>query len=553
MNNKTDYLKIGRDSFDKFIYSTHNAERIQKELLEKLLKKNAHTAYGQKYGFADICSFKEYQSRVPLSTYEDYEPYIEKLLKGEEKQLTAADPVYYCITSGSIGEPKYQPLTEADIAVHYDYAYGAIFGIIKNHYPDLTSDELFGRIFQVGEFARTFDESGIMNGIRSSSLYQWLDRDGEFDTSDYCVPKEVLFPDRLEDLTYIRARFALADSEITAVHGVFVHRMTEMLRYIENNWEILLRDMETGEIAPNVSIRDEWKTKLKEWLSPDPQRAAELRAIPKKDLAKGMIKKLWKKTRYVLCIGGSSFPEYMNMLEEYAKDIPIHYFAYAATEGIFGIAAEMNLPDSYVLLPDAGVFEFLPLCGGKNISPLSLTRLNVGEDYELIFTSLSGLYRYRMFDVIKVIGFYGESPVIKFCYRINQMLNIADEKTNMEQMLKAIAEFSQENGLELSNWCVGEDHSIHPARYKIYLECDAVSDASQKMDNCLKRCSIGYSGCRDMNEISAPIVYFVPSGSFAKYEREFEAGDRETGQIKPLRLLNTEPRQKYFADLMKGC
>lgn len=34
---------------------------------------------------------------------------------------------------------------------------------------------------------------------------------GPFDASDYCVPKEVLFPEKVEDLTYVKVRFSLAE------------------------------------------------------------------------------------------------------------------------------------------------------------------------------------------------------------------------------------------------------------------------------------------------------------------------------------------------------
>ncbi len=78
---------------------------------------------------------------------------------------------------------------------------------------------------------------GRMNGIRSSCVYQWLDMREGFDASDYCVPKEVLFPDRLEDMTYVKARFALAERNLTAIHGVFINRVAGMMEYILRHWE----------------------------------------------------------------------------------------------------------------------------------------------------------------------------------------------------------------------------------------------------------------------------------------------------------------------------
>lgn len=107
--------------------------------------------------------------------------------------------------------PKYVPVTAEDMLVHYNGIYAGVFGMVREYYAQEPPEALFGKIFQVGEFARTRLPGGQMCGVRSASLYQWLDRDGGFDASDYCVPKEVLFPDRVEDLTYAKLRFALAE------------------------------------------------------------------------------------------------------------------------------------------------------------------------------------------------------------------------------------------------------------------------------------------------------------------------------------------------------
>ena len=56
-------------------------------LLMQLLKDNSNTEYGKKYGFSDIHSIREYQERVPFTTYDDYAPYIERMVKNREKNL----------------------------------------------------------------------------------------------------------------------------------------------------------------------------------------------------------------------------------------------------------------------------------------------------------------------------------------------------------------------------------------------------------------------------------------------------------------------------------
>ncbi len=127
----TDYAALGRASLERLHAATGRARQLQLEELEHILGCNAASAYGRRYGFSDIRSVEDYQRRVPLSCHEDYEPYVERLLAGERAQLTCAEPVYYAITSGSTGVPKYVPVTAEDMLVHYNGIYAGVFGMVR--------------------------------------------------------------------------------------------------------------------------------------------------------------------------------------------------------------------------------------------------------------------------------------------------------------------------------------------------------------------------------------------------------------------------------------
>ena len=71
--------------------------------------RNRETVYGRKYGFGAIETAGEFQKKVPLCTYGDYEDYILRMIAGEEKVLTEEPAVYYCISSGTTGDAKYLP------------------------------------------------------------------------------------------------------------------------------------------------------------------------------------------------------------------------------------------------------------------------------------------------------------------------------------------------------------------------------------------------------------------------------------------------------------
>lgn len=549
---KIDYARLGQEALERLRVTKENVSQVQEGVLFDLLERNKSTLYGKKYRFAEIGQIEEFQENVPVSSYKNYEEYIKNVIQGEKNILTEEEPVYFCISSGTTGEAKYLPLTKTDLEIQYIYAYGIIYGMVMEYYRALPEKEIFGSIFQIGEFAKTYMENGKMNGIRSGSLYQWLDREGGFDASDYCVPKEVLFPETLEDLLYVKVRFALAQPGLRAIHGVFINRVAGVMDYIYQNWELLLQDMEQGSVDEKIDLADRWKHYVIQKLPPDPLRAQQLRKLPYENLRQGMIGKIWPEVKYVLAIGGSTFSYYTNKVKEYVGAIPIHYFAYAASEGIFGIARKINEPDAYILFPEAGFFEFIPLSAsesGEIIRPKLLWQLCKGEKYELLFTNHSGLYRYRMKDVIEVVDWYGKAPVVKFCYRLNQMINLAGEKSNLEQLEEAVKCFAQKAGIIVKGYCVQEDVSGILPRYLFYMECRGKTDVNVEeiLEDCLCSANYEYKCCRKMREIGPLQIAFLRKGSFKRYEQKLSEKGRVMGQNKLLHFLDTEEKRQFFA------
>ncbi|KAI4369846.1 hypothetical protein MLD38_018247 [Melastoma candidum] len=81
------------------------------------------------------------------------------------------------------------------------------------------------------------------------------------------------------------------------------------------------------------------------------------------------------------------------------------------------------------VLPNIGYFEFIPVKEIPWISEqvqaggiprlLGLTEAEAGEEYEIIVTNFAGLYRYRLGDVVKVVGFHNATPELQFVCRSN--------------------------------------------------------------------------------------------------------------------------------------
>ena len=80
-----------------------------------------------------------------------------------------------------------------------------------------------------------------------------------------------------------------------------------------------------------------------------------------------------------------------------------------------------------MLLPWSGFYEFLPTEEEGETKPLRMDQLEVGKEYELVVTNLSGFYRYRLGDVVRVTGYHHECPKLVVAYRKNQLISMYDD------------------------------------------------------------------------------------------------------------------------------
>ena len=79
------FLKISSKSF---FNDANKIDEVQEKLLLKYINENQDTLFGTKHNFKDIKTIEDFQKNVPITTYEDYEEYIEKIFRGEDSVLT---------------------------------------------------------------------------------------------------------------------------------------------------------------------------------------------------------------------------------------------------------------------------------------------------------------------------------------------------------------------------------------------------------------------------------------------------------------------------------
>ncbi|KAH0751439.1 hypothetical protein KY285_004587 [Solanum tuberosum] len=180
------------------------------------------------------------------------------------------------------------------------------------------------------------------------------------------------------------------------------------------------------------------------------------------------------------------------------------------------------------LVPVLDYFEFLPIHRSNEFidsisipTPLNekdeqqlvdLVDVKIGQEYELVVTTYSGLYRYRVGDVLRVAGYKNNAPQFNFIRRENVILSIDLDKTN---------EFELQNAV---NNAANNLMPFNARHYVLFWELSANASApippSVLEDCCLtieESLNSIYRQCRTSDKSIGPLeIRIVETGTFDK-------------------------------------
>ena len=112
---------IIKKRIDQIEHFTFNPIITQNGVWDSLLDRAKETEFGKQYGFATTASYREFKNNIPLHTYEDIFPYIEKSIAGEENILWPGKTQWFSKSSGTTNaKSKLIPVTQEAIQdCHY--------------------------------------------------------------------------------------------------------------------------------------------------------------------------------------------------------------------------------------------------------------------------------------------------------------------------------------------------------------------------------------------------------------------------------------------------
>jgi hypothetical protein len=471
---------------------------VQEELLINLIRSSENTAFGKEYDFSSIKNYRTFAERMPISSYEDLEPHIEKTRQGEQNVFWPTPIKLFAKSSGTTNaKSKFIPVSyEALEDCHYKASKDLLCLYLNNN----EDSQLFtGKSLRLGGSKQLYENNNTFFGDLSAILIDNMPFWAEFSSTP--SNKVSLMSEWESKLAAIVSE--TVNENVTSFAGVPSWMLVLMNRVLEETGKSNLL-----EIWPNLEVYFH---------------------------------------------GGVSFEPYR---DQYKKILPKSdfrfYEIYNASEGFFAIQ-DSNDSNELLLMLDYGIFyEFIPMdtFGTPNQRVIPLAEVEVNKNYAMVITTNAGLWRYMIGDTIR---FTSVKPYrIKVTGRTKHHINVFGEELMVENTDRAIAKACELTGAEVLDYTVapifmeGKEKGAHEWIIEFKNTPQNVEGFRKSLDEALQALNSDYEAKRYNNMTLNPLVLNVARPKlFYDWLKE---QDKLGGQHKIPRLSN----ERHYLEELKA-
>jgi GH3 auxin-responsive promoter len=373
---------------------------VQEELLFKLIEVSENTIFGEKYDFVSIKNYQTFAERVPISSYEDLEPLIERTRQGEQNVLWETPIKWFAKSSGTTNaKSKFIPVSPESLEdCHYKGSKDLLCLYLNNN----ENSEMFtGKSLRLGGSSQIYENNNTFFGDLSAILIENMPIWAEFSsTPSNKISLMSEWESKIEAIIN-----ETINENVTSFAGVPSWMMVLMNKVLEKTGKENLM-----EIWPNLEVYFH---------------------------------------------GGVSFDPYR---DQYQKILPNnnfkYYEIYNASEGFFAIQ-DLNNSSDLLLMLDYGIFyEFIPMdvFETQNEKAIRLSEVQLFKNYAIVITTNAGLWRYLIGDTIR---FTSLNPYrIRVSGRTKHHINVFGEELMVENTDMALAKTCQETNAEVKDYTV---------------------------------------------------------------------------------------------------
>ena len=431
---------------------------VQEELLMNLIRRAENTVIGGQYDFSSITSYTTFSERVPVSSYEDIQPLIERTRQGEQNVFWDAPIKWFAKSSGTTNaKSKFIPVSNDALEdCHYKGSKDLLCLYLNNNED---SEMFLGKSLRLGG---------------SSQIYE---------------DKETLFG----DLSAILIENMPIWAEFSSTPSNKISLMSEW----ENKLKAIINETKNENVTSFAGVPS--------WMLVLMNRMLE-------ETGKGNLLEVWPNLE-VYFHGGVSFEPYR---EQYQKLLPKsdfkYYEIYNASEGFFAIQ-DLNDSSDLLLMLDYGIFyEFIPMdtFGTPNQKIIRLADVELFKNYAIVITTNSGLWRYLIGDTVR---FTSLNPYrIRVSGRTKHHINVFGEELMVENTDQAIAKACQLTQTEVVDYTVapifmdGKEKGAHEWMIEFKQNPSDLAQFGKIVDDTLQSLNSDYEAKRYNNMTLNPLV-----------------------------------------------
>lgn len=460
---------------------------VQLRVLQRLIRAARFTEFGLKHHFRDITTPQDLRQAIPLSTYNDHAPYIQKIADGASDVLWQGRPLYFATSSGTTSGKKYLPITREMLHAQFE---ATLTNMANFTYRLRLHDVHKGKwvLFADPPIFHPFGiiKSGALSSILTAEKPKWVN--------------QMSFPTRKTDLIPEYEDKITATARETIGHDIrgIVAMPPLLLLYLRKVEELSGKPF--NRVFPNLRI---------------------------------------------IATAGMSFEPYRDLVQSIVNQDVAYLQGYPASEGYFAFQNE-TYDTSMVLLPDSGMFyEFVPVSEIEKPSPrrLWIYEVEIGVPYVIHIHTCSGLWGYNMGDVVEFTQL--NPPKLRVLGRVGQSLNAFGEHFSQVEVDTAVAKVVRETGYKVTDFALIpvliSDNGLPYHEWLVEFENGGDSDKfSQILDEVLCLQNMCYDDLIRGKVLNTLTVNVLQRGTFKKMM--IETGRAGT-QYKTRRFIQSEEAQ----------
>ncbi|MBM3412664.1 MAG: GH3 auxin-responsive promoter family protein [Bacteroidetes bacterium] len=465
-----------------------NPLNAQREVLQDLVSSAQYTEFGRRYNFESLFNVHSFKEAVPIHTYEDLKPYIDRIVAGEQNILWNTPINWFAKSSGTTSErSKFIPVSEEALQEGHYKASKDVLTLYYCHRPDSTL--LTGKALIIGG-------SHTLNPLNPEAQVGDL--------------SAVL----LQNSPFWGHWFRTPDLQVALM----------------DEWEAKIEKLAEQTVLENVTSISGVPT----WTL----------VLFRKILAitgKSSIAEVWPSLELYLH-GGVSFTPYKQQFSAILGKEVTYLNMYNASEGFFA-AQDDPAQDGMLLFTDHGIFmEFMPVSeyGSSNPKTIGLKDVEIGQRYALVISTNSGLWRYLVGDTIEFVSLHPFR--IHVVGRLKHYINAFGEEVIVDNTDNAIATACAQTGATVVDYTAAPiyfgEHSNGAHEWLIEFEQppSSLANFASILDQSLQQLNSDYEAKRYRSiALREPVVCQVARGTFAAWLKQ---KGKLGGQHKVPRLSN---------------